>query len=106
MCCEPMTFTRWYRLGSRRDGRTPARAAPSARPSSTGRPGRSPFQKGSLPGTPGAGDTYVGYAGTNGHAYTSIGRALVEDGKLPAERLSLPAVRASRLDVVEALKYE
>ena len=44
--------------------------------------------------TPGGVDTYVGYAGTNGHAYTSIGRALVEDGKLPAERLSLPAVRA------------
>jgi membrane-bound lytic murein transglycosylase A len=36
---------------------------------------------------------YVGYAGTNGHAYTSLGKALAADGKLAAERLSLPAIR-------------
>lgn len=36
---------------------------------------------------------YIGYAGTNGHAYTSIGRALVADGKLDPDRLSLSALR-------------
>jgi len=37
---------------------------------------------------------YVGYAGNNGHEYTSIGRALVSDGKISADRLSLPTLRA------------
>ena len=37
---------------------------------------------------------YVGYAGTNGHEYVSLGQALAKDGKLPAEQLSLPAIRA------------
>jgi peptidoglycan lytic transglycosylase A len=37
---------------------------------------------------------YVGYSGNNGHAYTSIGRALVADGKISADRLSLPTLRA------------
>jgi peptidoglycan lytic transglycosylase A len=37
---------------------------------------------------------YVGYAGNNGHEYTSIGRALVADGKISADRLSLPTLRA------------
>jgi len=37
---------------------------------------------------------YVGYAGNNGHEYTSIGRALVADGKISADKLSLPTLRA------------
>jgi membrane-bound lytic murein transglycosylase A len=37
---------------------------------------------------------YVGYSGNNGHEYTSIGRALVADGKINADRLSLPTLRA------------
>ncbi|MBI1335558.1 MAG: murein transglycosylase [Phycisphaera sp.] len=37
---------------------------------------------------------YVGFAGTNGHDYTSIGKLLVKDGKLEANRVSLPAIRA------------
>ncbi len=36
---------------------TSRRNAPTARPSSSGRPSWSPFQKGSRPGTPGAGET-------------------------------------------------
>ncbi len=36
---------------------------------------------------------HVGYAGNNGHDYTSIGRLLVADGKLDPDRLSLPALR-------------
>ncbi len=36
---------------------TSRRNAPSARPSSTGRPGASPFQNGIFPGCPGAGLT-------------------------------------------------
>jgi len=36
---------------------------------------------------------YVGYAGTNGHEYTSVGGLLVEDGKLSGAKLSLPAIR-------------
>ncbi|MEM7681747.1 MAG: MltA domain-containing protein [Planctomycetota bacterium] len=36
---------------------------------------------------------YVGHAGTNGRDYTSIGQALVQAGKLDANRLSLPALR-------------
>lgn len=36
---------------------------------------------------------YVGFAGTNGHDYTSIGRLLVEDGKLNRNKVSLPAIR-------------
>ncbi len=37
---------------------------------------------------------YVGFAATNGHEYTSIGRELVKDGKISADRLSLPTLRA------------
>ncbi len=37
---------------------------------------------------------YVGYAGTNGHEYTSIGQELVKDGKINPDRLSLPTLRA------------
>lgn len=35
----------------------------------------------------------VGYAGTNGHSYVSIGQELVNDGHIRADRLSLPAIR-------------
>lgn len=34
----------------------------------------------------------IGYAGHNGHEYTSIGRALVEDGKIDRYRLSLASM--------------
>jgi membrane-bound lytic murein transglycosylase A len=37
---------------------------------------------------------YVGFAGTNGHEYTSIGQELVRDGKISADRLSLPTLRS------------
>jgi membrane-bound lytic murein transglycosylase A len=37
---------------------------------------------------------HVGYAGTNDHQYTSIGRELVKDGKLSKQQLSLPGLRA------------
>ncbi len=37
---------------------------------------------------------YVGYAGTNGREYTSIGKLLVADGKLDRNRVSMPAIRA------------
>ena len=36
---------------------------------------------------------YVGYSGTNGHQYTSIGKLLVADGKLDKNRVSLPSIR-------------
>jgi membrane-bound lytic murein transglycosylase A len=41
----------------------------------------------------GGGTMYVGFAGTNGHAYTSIGRLLVADGVLDADTVSMPAIR-------------
>jgi len=34
----------------------------------------------------------VGYAGTNGHEYNSVGNKLVEEGKIPADQLSLGAM--------------
>ena len=36
---------------------------------------------------------YLGYAGTNGRDYTSIGRLLVADGKLDANTVSMSAIR-------------
>lgn len=36
----------------------------------------------------------VGYDGTNGHPYVSVGRKMVADGALTPEQLSLPAMRA------------
>ncbi|MEX0774400.1 MAG: MltA domain-containing protein [Phycisphaeraceae bacterium] len=42
----------------------------------------------------GGGDLYIGYAASNGGQYTSIGRALVEDGKIDPNRAGLPAIRA------------
>ena len=34
-----------------------------------------------------------GYAGTNGREYTSLGKALIEDGKIEAERMNLASIR-------------
>jgi membrane-bound lytic murein transglycosylase A len=33
------------------------------------------------------------YAGKNGHAYTSVGKVLVNAGEIPAEQISVPAIR-------------
>ena len=35
----------------------------------------------------------VGYAGTNGHAYTAIGRELIARGEIPREKMSMQAIR-------------
>lgn len=35
----------------------------------------------------------IGYAGSNGRAYTSVGKLLVRDGKVDENRLSLPVLR-------------
>ena len=37
---------------------------------------------------------YIGFAGTNGHEYTSVGRSLVAEGKIQAHQLSLATLRA------------
>lgn len=37
---------------------------------------------------------YVGFAGTNGHEYASLGKMLVQDGKLNRNKVSLPAIRS------------
>ncbi len=37
---------------------------------------------------------FVGFAGTNGHDYTSIGRLLAAEGKLDKNRISLATIRA------------
>lgn len=36
----------------------------------------------------------VNYAAANGHAYKSLGKALIADGKIPAEQISMPAIEA------------
>ena len=36
----------------------------------------------------------VGYAGTNGHAYTAIDRELIARGEIPREKMSMQAIRA------------
>lgn len=36
----------------------------------------------------------IGYAGSNGHPYRSIGRLLIDEGKVPRERMSMQAIRA------------
>lgn len=36
---------------------------------------------------------YIGHAGTNGLKYTSIGRALIKDGKLDKNTVSMPTIR-------------
>lgn len=33
------------------------------------------------------------YAGKNGHAYTSVGKVLINAGEIPAEQISVPAIR-------------
>lgn len=38
-------------------------------------------------------EMFVGYAGTNGRAYTSIGRLLVADGALDRHTVSMPTIR-------------
>jgi len=37
---------------------------------------------------------FVGYAGQNGHPYYSIGKALVANGAIPQEKISLQSIRA------------
>ena len=37
---------------------------------------------------------WIGYATKNGHPYRSIGRLLVEEGKIPQEQLSMQTIRA------------
>jgi membrane-bound lytic murein transglycosylase A len=36
----------------------------------------------------------IGFAAGNGHPYRSIGRLLIEEGRVPAERMSMQAIRA------------
>jgi membrane-bound lytic murein transglycosylase A len=36
----------------------------------------------------------LGYAGRNGHPYTSIGKLLVAEGQIAADQVSIPAIRA------------
>jgi membrane-bound lytic murein transglycosylase A len=36
----------------------------------------------------------IGFAASNGHPYRSIGRLLIEEGRVPAERMSMQAIRA------------
>jgi membrane-bound lytic murein transglycosylase A len=42
----------------------------------------------------GGGVMRVGYAAQNGHAYTSIGRVLMDRGELPKEEVSMQSIRA------------
>lgn len=50
------------------------------------------------------GDTlYIGHAGTNGLAYTSIGRELIKDGKLDKNTVSMPTIRQFFLNNPDAL---
>lgn len=42
---------------------------------------------------PDGNDLYVGFHGTNGRPYTSIGRLLVADGKISPDRISIQAIR-------------
>jgi membrane-bound lytic murein transglycosylase A len=36
----------------------------------------------------------IGYAGSNGRPYRSIGRLLIDEGRVPADRMSMQAIRA------------
>jgi len=47
---------------------------------------------------------YVGYAGNNGYEYTSVAKALVADGKIDGNKLSLPAVQKYFRDNPQDLK--
>lgn len=37
---------------------------------------------------------YIGYAGNNGHPYTSIGKCLIDDRRIPADKMSFFTIRA------------
>lgn len=43
---------------------------------------------------PDGSEVRIGYAGSNGHPYRSIGRLLVEQGRIPQERISMQTIRA------------
>ncbi|MFO6422562.1 murein transglycosylase A [Motilimonas sp. KMU-193] len=45
---------------------------------------------------------YFAYAGKNGHAYTSIGKVLIEQGEVPREKMSLEAIKQWALQQDEA----
>lgn len=51
------------------------------------------------------GTMYVGYAGNNGHEYTGLGQTLVEQGIMPEEELSLPAIRRYFRDKPDQLEH-
>ncbi|MEM6795083.1 MAG: MltA domain-containing protein, partial [Acidobacteriota bacterium] len=42
----------------------------------------------------GGGERRIGYAGANGRPYRSIGKLLIDRGKVPRERMSMQAIRA------------
>jgi membrane-bound lytic murein transglycosylase A len=42
---------------------------------------------------PDGGEIRVGYAATNGRPYRSIGRLLIDEGRIPEETLTMPAIR-------------
>lgn len=42
---------------------------------------------------PGGGEVRIGYAASNGRPYRSIGRLLIEEGRVPEERMSMQAIR-------------
>jgi membrane-bound lytic murein transglycosylase A len=46
---------------------------------------------------------FIGYAGNNGYPYTSVGRMLVQEGKIDKNTLSLPALRQYFRDHPEEL---
>lgn len=39
-------------------------------------------------------ESFVNFAGTNGRPYTSLGKMLVADGKIPQPRISIPSIKA------------
>lgn len=51
----------------------------------------------------------IGYDGTNGHRYESIGRLLIDEGKIPEEQMSMQAIRdylqANPQDVARVLHH-
>jgi len=51
----------------------------------------------------------VGFAGTNGHAYTAVGRTLIARGEVPVEQMSMQAIRSwlrANPDQAQALMNE
>ncbi len=51
------------------------------------------------------GEMTIGYAASNGREYTSIGRKLIEDGKLDPDRAGLPAIKRYFGDHPEMLDH-